>query len=106
MSEPLVGQIIKQLRNLRFRRLLGAAGLGLTVACLPLTLRYVPENGVFGSVTLGIELLAAPGAMVNIVTAGNVHGGSLWVVYAANFGLYSWLFYILLGIWLNRQVKL
>jgi hypothetical protein len=104
-KEAAVGQIMKRWGNLHYRRPLGAAALGFTVACLPLILRYLPETGIFASIILGIELLGAPGVMVNMVTSGNVHSGSLWVIYAANVIFYSWLFYVLLGVWLKQRAK-
>jgi hypothetical protein len=79
-----------------FVRMLGALALGCFVAFLPRMTSNLPESGILGSLKLGITWLGAPGLILNLVIAGNVHFVTLWIIDLVNVVVYSGLVYCLL----------
>jgi hypothetical protein len=92
-------------RSLHYARLLGALAIGGTVAFLPRMTSNLPESGIVGSLRLGIECLALPGALIGLIAYHNVHAMSIWIVEATNVILYSGLFYFLLATWAKHETK-
>lgn len=80
-----------QLRH--FARLLIALALGCAIAFLPSMTANWPESGTLGALQFGILFLVVPGAIANMVLAGNVHSGSLWTVNIVNVAFYAGLAY-------------
>jgi Flp pilus assembly protein TadB len=63
----------------------------------------LPESGILGSLKWGITCLGAPGVVVSLVMAGNVHFVTLWVINAVNVVVYSGLVYFLLTLRARRK---
>jgi hypothetical protein len=63
------------------------------LAVLPYLTRNLLESGLIDSLKIGITFVGFPGTIVNIILAGNVHAGRLWIVNTINVIFYSVLTY-------------
>ena len=57
----------------------------------------LPESGILGWLKLGIAWLGLPGLILNLIIAGNVHLGALWIINSVNVVVYSVCVYCLLS---------
>ena len=84
-------------------RLLGALLIGCAVAFLPRMTSDLPESGILGWLKLGIAWLGLPGLILNLIIAGNVHLGALWIINSVNVVVYSVCVYCLLRRWAKHN---
>jgi hypothetical protein len=75
------------------------------LALLPRVARNWPESGTFAVLRTGVNCLAIPGIVLGMITTGNVHLMSLWVLDAGNVVFYSGTSYLILGAWAKRRTN-
>jgi hypothetical protein len=82
----------------------GRLTCAVLTGCVFAALTWIMLEDTFRtSISYWLFFLVLPGTFLSMLSSGNVHGGSTWVATLGNFGLYSVLAYVFIGIWSKRS---